>query len=102
MVGKALCECLAVDILHQDTIVRKGNITDKTGMFQTIACLKLLAKGFLIAYVIGKLWLQLLQEVQLAVELDTESVAGGTLYLQRFKGFKRLLTIRKLRRFHLC
>ena len=63
MVGNTLCKCLAIDILHQNAIVGKRDISDKIGMLQTIARLKLLAEGFLIADVAGKLLFQPFQEM---------------------------------------
>ena len=32
MAGKSLCECLAVDVLHQDAVVSQGDIADEVGM----------------------------------------------------------------------
>ena len=55
-------------------------------MLQTIACLKLLSKGFLVSDVVGKLWLQAFQEMKLAIEFDTEGVAGGSLRIDWLQG----------------
>lgn len=95
--GEPLRERLTVDVFHQYAIVRKRYIADEVGMFQPIARLKLLAEGLLVADIVGKLWLQPFQEMQLALEFDTVGVAGGSLRIYKFQGVKMLLTICKLR-----
>ena len=62
-------------------------------MLQPVACLKLLSKRLPIADVTRKCWFQALQEMQLSIELHTESVAGGSLCLQLFNGLKTGLAI---------
>ena len=97
MVREALSKRLTIDVFHQDAIVIQRNIADEVRMLQTIARLKLFAKGFLVSDVVGILWFQPFQEVQFAIEFDAEGVAGGSLCIQWFLRLKGRLAVRKLR-----
>ena len=81
LTGKALGECLTINVFHQYAIIGVRNVSDKMGMLQTIARFELFTEGLLITDVIGILLFQTFQEVQLAKELYTEGVTCGSLYL---------------------
>ena len=79
LTGKALGECLTIDVLYQYAIVGVRDVSDQMGMLQTIARLELFTEGLLITNVVGILLFQTLQEVLLAKEFYTEGIACGSL-----------------------
>lgn len=88
LADKTLVERFAVDVFHEDAIVREKDVAHKIWMLQSIADLKFLAKSLLIADIAGKSRLKPFQKMKLAIQLNKESVASGSLHLQGLKRFE--------------
>ena len=100
IVAEQVGKCLAIDILHQYSFIGGRDIPDEMRMFQTIACLKLLAECFLVADVAAVFWFQSFEEMHLAIDLHAKGVTGGSPCRYRLKGVKHWLIICKLRGVH--
>ena len=93
IVSEPLRKGLSIHILHHDFIIIKRDIAHQVRMLQSIARLKFLAKCLLIADVSSVFRFQPFQEMQLAIELHTEGITGGSLCVQLFDGVKSWLVI---------
>ena len=98
-IGKLL-ERDAVYPFGEQIVIAASNVAHQVGVVEVVACLKLLVHCRHIARIGAQFCLQLLEKMPLAIEFYLETVAGGTIHIERLGIAYVILRFREMRCVH--